>query len=69
MEKVIIPYINKVRKEINTPDQYAVVIFDAFSGHNSGDLNELSEENKILVVKVPRRCTNELQSMDHSVNI
>ena len=46
VEKVIIPYIKKVREEINTPDQYAVVILDAFSGHNSDALNEIVGKKK-----------------------
>lgn len=40
--------------------RYAVVIFDAFSGHNSDALNELLEDNKILVVRLPNGCTDEL---------
>ena len=37
-----------------------MVIFDAFSGHNSDALNELLEDNKILVVRLPNGCTDEL---------
>ena len=66
--KIIIPYIKQVRDEIGIPDQPASAIFDAFSGHNSEALHSLLEGNKILVVKVPAACTDELQPLDLSVN-
>ena len=52
-----------VRDEIGIPDQPALAIFDAFSGHSSEALNSLLEDNKILVVKVPAGCTDELQPL------
>ena len=45
-----------------------MVIFDAFYVRNSDTLNELLEDNKVLVVKVPSGCTNELHLLDLSVN-
>jgi hypothetical protein len=66
--KIIIPYVKKVKEEKGIPNQSALAIFDAFSGHQSEALNEVLEENQILIVKVPSGCTDELQPLDLSVN-
>ena len=62
MEKIIVPYIKKVRDEIGIPDQPALTI-DYFQCIFWACLG-----NKILVVKVPVGCTDELQPLDLSVN-
>ena len=64
----IIPYVKKVRKEKGIPNQLALVIFDACSGHQSEVLNKVLEENQIRIVKVPSGCTDELQPLDLSMN-
>jgi hypothetical protein len=50
------------------PDQPALALFDAFTGHAGAEIDELLEKYHILAVKVPASCTDELQPMDFSVN-
>ena len=69
MEKIIIPYVDRKRKELKVPsDQPALAIFDVFKGQQTEAIAELLEENNIYVVSVPANCTDRLQPMDLSVN-
>ena len=66
--KVIIPYINKVRSESFSPDQYALVIMDVFTGQMTSDVLNLLRENKILLTNVPPNMTRFYQPLDLTVN-
>ena len=69
VNRVIIPYIKKVRQELKLGSDYpALVIFDVFRGQTVEEVLELLEENHIYIVKVPSNCTDKLQPLDLSVN-
>ena len=62
---MIIPYIQQVRELKQLPDQPALAIFDAFTGHAGEEIDEMLEKHHILAVKVHvhASCTDELQPM------
>lgn len=65
VEKVIIPYVEKMRQELLLPlDQEALVIFDVFKAHRNEQLYDLLKRNKIEFVFVPANCTSMLQPLD-----
>ena len=69
LEKIIIPYINRKRKEMKvSANQPALAIFDVFKGQQTEDMAKLLEENNINVLSVPANYTDCLQPMDLSVN-
>ena len=49
-------------------DHPAIVIFDAFRGHNGEEVQTLLAENHFLAVKVQNNCNDWLQPLDLSVN-
>jgi hypothetical protein len=55
------------RQQNEMSQQWALVVFDAFSGHSGEDFFQLLEAN-IMHVKVPSGCADELQPVDLSVN-
>ena len=67
IEKIIIPYINKVRESTgsNTP---AMIIMDNFKGQVTAAVNSLLEANSIHVCLLPPNTTDRLQPLDISVN-
>ena len=67
-QKIIFPYINKVRKEIGAPSQKAVVLMDNFSGQTTTALLEKVEEEGIVVITIPAGTTDRLQPLDVSTN-
>ena len=44
------------------------LFFDVFKGQITEDIFSLLEENNIIVVGVPAKCTDRLQPMDLAVN-
>ena len=60
--------MQRVRSELCSPDQPALVIYDVFRGHIAPEVDELFEENKLLKVTVPSNCTDRLQPLDLSAN-
>ena len=67
-EKIVFPYIEKVREEIGTPSQKALVLMDNFSGQTTTSLLEKLEEKDIVVIMVPAGTTDWLQPLDVSTN-
>ena len=49
-------------------DHPAIVIFDAFKGQKSAEIDELLQKNHLLPVPVPNNCTDQLQPIDLVVN-
>ena len=45
IQHIIIPYIQDVRAEDNTPDQAALVVFDVFKGHMGEAVQSLIEQD------------------------
>lgn len=69
VSNIIVPYVIEKRKQLKLGDSHpALLIFDAFSGQCGEPISDALEENKILVVKVPGKCTDKLQPLDLSVN-
>ena len=67
-EKIIFPYINKIRTALNAPSQKAMVIMDNFSGQTTPPVLEKLEEENIILVMVPPGTTDRLQPLDVSTN-
>lgn len=67
-EKVIVPYVARVRIEKQIPDQKALLIMDNFKAHRTGDVLQPLEENGVLVVFLPPNTTDRLQPLDLSMN-
>ena len=67
-ESIFKPYITRIRKEMDSPDQPALLIMDKFRGQMTAPVQENLEDNKILVVAVPAGTTDKLQPLDLSVN-
>ena len=67
-EKVIVPYVARVRLEKQIPDQKALRIMDNFKAHKSGDVLQPLEDSGVLVVFLPANTTDQLQPLDLSIN-
>ena len=68
IDKVIVPYVNKVRETLQLEDQAALAIFDCFRGQLTKSVTDALEEHNIQLVIVPAGCTDHLQPLDLSVN-
>ena len=53
---------------MGTPDQTALVLFDAFSGQTTFPVHDVLEEANISYIHIPSGCTDKLQPLDLSVN-
>ena len=62
------PYIDKVREEIGSPSQKAMVLLDNFSGQTTTSLLEKLEEKRVVIVMIPAKTTDRLQPLDVSTN-
>lgn len=70
-KKVLIPYVDKVRKEIGRGEIQkctAPALFDLFKAHQDKEFINLLHKNKIRTIFVPPSTTEELQPCDRSVN-
>ena len=69
MEKVILPYVEKVRDDNDLPlRQAALCIFDVYAAHRGDELLDLLRKHNIKCVFVPASCTDKLQPLDLNVN-
>ena len=69
ISNIVVPYAAGVRAQMELPDSHpAIVIYDAFRGHNGEELHTLLSENHLISVRVPNNCTDRLQPLDLSVN-
>ena len=68
VDKILLPYIEKCREELQQPDQKAVVIMDYFAAHRTGSLKEKLIANNIDYHYVLAACTDQLQPLDLSLN-
>ena len=59
----------KVREEIGTLSQKALVLMDNFSGQATTSLLEKLEEKDIVVIMIPAGTTDRLQPLDVSTNM
>lgn len=65
IEKIILPYMSKVRTSEN---QKGLCIFDVFAAHLCDSVLEKLRLNNLLYVTIPAGCTSELQPLDLTVN-
>lgn len=65
IEKVISPYVDSVREELDLPlRQKALCIFDVYKAHRGQELLDMMTKFGIKVVFVPGACTDRLQPLD-----
>ena len=57
------PYITKVREELGSPNQPALLIMDKFRGQMTNPVQGDLEDHKILVVGVPAGTTDKLRHL------
>ena len=66
---IILPYIRKKKEELKLASDYpALLTFNNFKAHSTPAFLTLLNQNNIIVVLAPAKCTNRLQSLDLSVN-
>ena len=54
MRYIILPYVQKIKKERNVQaDQRTLVIFDVFNRHRVEDVETVLEENNVVSVTSP----------------
>ena len=69
IERVILPYISKKKKELKLPDeQSALLIFDNFKAQCTSSVLTLLDSHNIDIALVPANCTDRLQPLDLSIN-
>lgn len=68
VEEIILPYVNRVRQELDNEDQAALVIIDNFKGQITPDMTTLLEDNDIHTCLLPANTTDRLQPLDIAVN-
>ena len=57
--KVVFPYLNKKRAELNLPSDYpALLLFDNFKGQCTNDVLQLLDSHNVNIVIVPANCTD-----------
>lgn len=68
MKKVILPYIEQVKDDLDLPlKQKSLCIFDVFRAQISDEIMDFLKEKSIIPVMVPANCTDKLQPMDLSI--
>ena len=62
-QKITFP-VKKVREEMKTPSQKAMVLMDNFSGQTTTSLLEKVEEKRVVVITIPPGTTDRLQPLE-----
>lgn len=68
INNIIVPYVKKIRQELDDEETPAVVIMDNFKGQITSSVNQLLDANLIHVCLLPPNTTDLLQPMDLTVN-
>ena len=68
LDKIVIPYVSRVREQMGKPDQKALVICDVFAAHRTQDVKAKLDEANMERLFVPAGCTGQLQPLDVAVN-
>ena len=63
--EIVVSYVENQRKELQKPDQAALLILDVFRGP---DVTSLLQKHKILLALVPNNMTHMFQLLDLTVN-
>ena len=70
IDEILLPYIEKVKKEHNLPDyQKSLLIWDAFRAQSTATVMENISTHGIQTVLVPANITHLLQSLDLTTNV
>ena len=56
--EIVVPYVENQRKELQKPDQAALLILDVFRGQITEDVTSLLQKHNILLVLVPNNMTH-----------
>ena len=67
-EKVIVPYVARIRQKKQITNEKALLIMDNFKAHNAGDVLQPLKYNGVLVVVLPPNTTDRLQPLELSIN-
>ena len=66
--EIVVPYVENQRKELQKPDQAALLILDIFRDQITEDVTSLLQKYNILLVLVPNNMTYMFQPLDLTVN-
>ena len=66
--EIVVPYVENQRKELQKPDQAALLILDVFRGQITEDVTSLLQKYNILLVLAPNNMTHMFQLLDLTVN-
>ena len=66
--EIVVSYVENQRKELQKPDQAALLILDVFRGQITEDVTSLLQKHNILLVLVPNNMTHMFQPLDLTVN-
>ena len=69
IDKIIIPYVNKVKDDCYLPlGQHVLVIFDCFRRQITDEFTAKLSANRLIYITVPPNCTDLLQPMEKVSN-
>ena len=69
IDEVLVPHIEKVKKEKSLPDsQKSLLLWDAFKAQSTQKVKDALSANKIEFVMVPKNMTHLLQPLDLTTN-
>ena len=68
LEKIVFLYVGKNKKNLNLPDQKAMLIFDVFKGHVTEKITSIIKKNNCVIIYVPNNLTDKFQPLDRSSN-
>ena len=66
--EIVVPYVENQRKELQKPDQVALLILDVFHSQITEDVTSLLQKHNNLLVLVPNNMTEMFQPLDLMAN-
>ena len=66
--EIVVPFVENQRKELQKPDQAALLILGVFCGQITEDVTSLWQKHNILLLLVPNNMTHMFQPLDLTVN-
>ena len=68
VKEILLPYLEDQHKQLQKPNQTALLIMDVFLGQITDDVTSLLKEHNIHFVLVPNNMTQLFQPLDLTVN-